>query len=357
MRSSWRTSIIIGPRRNPLSSPLASQPDPGPGPRRKTGDLIDRIRQAADKLERDDVSRGDLKILSRTLQELGFAFKVFAPFRRRKKVTIFGSARTLPTAAAYQQAVEFGRAIVRHQWMVITGAASGIMEAGHIGAERENSLGLNIMLPFEQEANSVIGGDPKLVHLKYFFTRKLMFVKECQAAVCLPGGFGTLDETFEVMTLLQTGKCDLIPLVLLDEPGGTYWHAFQEFVKSQLIATGMIGSDDLALYRITDDVPTAVEELTRFYRGFHSMRYVKDRLVMRLTFQPSAELLDEIQARFGDLTLSGKLALRGPLSAEGNEPELADLPRLVFRFNRRDHGRLRQLIDLLNASAPGPCSQ
>jgi uncharacterized protein (TIGR00730 family) len=185
--------------------------------RRQIEELIHLIKESADKLAADGPARGDLKILSRTLRELRYAFKVFAPYRRRRKVTVFGSARTLPG----EPAVEVGRSMAHHDWLVVTGAASGIMEAGHRGAGRTHSMGLNIMLPFEQEANPFIAGDHKLVHMKYFFTRKLMFVKECDAVVCLPGGFGTLDEALEVLTLLQTGKRDMVPVVLLDAPGGS----------------------------------------------------------------------------------------------------------------------------------------
>ncbi|HEY6565416.1 MAG TPA: LOG family protein [Pirellulaceae bacterium] len=331
-----------------MNLPEENDAKPRPGQRR-TQDLIDRIRVIADKLDRDNSSRGDLKLLSRTLQELRYAFKVFSPFRARRKVTVFGSARTPPGSPAYQQAVAFGQRIVEQNWMVITGAASGIMEAGHVGAGRENSLGLNILLPFEQEANAVIEGDEKLVHMKYFFTRKLMFVKECHAVVCLPGGFGTLDETFEVLTLLQTGKCDLMPLVLLDEPGGTYWESCQRFVREHLLTSRMISSADLSLYRVTDRVETAVDELVRFYASFHSLRYVKDRLALRLVTAPTPEILDHLNREFRDICVEGGFTSQGPMSAELNEPELANLPRIVFRFNRRDHGRLRQLIDYVNS--------
>ena len=212
-------------------------------------ELIDRIKESADKLARDGSTRGDLKILSRALRELRYAFKVCSPYRRRRKVTVFGSARTQSDAPAYQQAVEFGRSMARHDWLVVTGAASGIMEAGHIGAGREHSMGLNIMLPFEQEANPVIAGDHKLVYMKYFFTRKLMFVKECDALVCLPGGFGTLDEAMEVLTLLQTGKRELVPVVFLDAPGGDFWNEWDSFVRNQLLKDGMISPEDLSSAR------------------------------------------------------------------------------------------------------------
>ncbi|HEX7450449.1 MAG TPA: TIGR00730 family Rossman fold protein [Pirellulales bacterium] len=247
------------------ADPLASNDDAtklmqGLAPDR-VSDLIALIKESADKLAQDKTSRGDLKILSRTLRELRYAFKVFSPYRARRKVTVFGSARTRPSEPAFQQAVDFGKAMAAAHWLVVTGAASGIMEAGHLGAGRENSMGLNIMLPFEQSANPVIAGDTKLVHMKYFFTRKLMFVKECDAVCLLPGGFGTLDEGLEVLTLLQTGKRDMVPIVLLDEPGGDFWQGFQEFVERRLLARGMISPEDLSLYKLTDRVEDAVAEI------------------------------------------------------------------------------------------------
>jgi uncharacterized protein (TIGR00730 family) len=310
-------------------------------------DLIAQIKESADKLAVDRTSRGDLKILSRTLRELRYAFKVFTPYRSRRKVTVFGSARTRPEEPSYRQAVAFGKAMAEHKWLVVTGAASGIMEAGHVGAGRENSMGLNIMLPFEQYANPVIAGDTKLVHMKYFFTRKLMFVKECDAVCLLPGGFGTLDEGLEVLTLLQTGKRDLVPVVFLDEPGGTFWSQFQDFVKRKLLGGAMISPEDLSLYKLTDSVEEAVREILDFFKNFTSMRYVKNKLVFRLKEAPSAELLAAINAEFADILSGGQFTLSGPLPGE-DEPELAALPRLVFRFNRRSLGRLRQLVDVLN---------
>jgi uncharacterized protein (TIGR00730 family) len=314
----------------------------------RVNDLISLIRESADKLAKDHTSRGDLKIISRTLRELRYAFKVFSPYRSRRKVTVFGSARTRPDAPAFAQAVEFGRLMAQHQWLVVTGAASGIMEAGHLGAGRENSMGLNIMLPFEQEANRVIAGDPKLVHMKYFFTRKLMFVKECDAVCLLPGGFGTLDEGLEVLTLLQTGKRDMVPVVFLDEPGGSFWHEWHEFVKKQLLGHKMISPEDLSLYKLTDRVEDAVEEILKFYRVYHSMRYVRNKLVFRLHQAPSPELLEQINAHFTDILVEGEFSVSGPLPEEKQETELVGLARLVFRFNRRSLGRLRLLIDSLN---------
>jgi uncharacterized protein (TIGR00730 family) len=316
-----------------------------------TGDLIRTIKDYADKLHQDGSTRGDLKILSRTLRELRYAFKIFAPYRRSRKLTIFGSARTQPDEPAYQQAVALGRAMAEKDWMVITGAGDGIMGAGHEGAGREHSMGLNIMLPFEQSANKTIDGDSKLVHMKYFFTRKLMFVKECDAVVCLPGGFGTLDEGLEVLTLLQTGKHDLMPVVLLDSPGGGYWKALDCFIHEHLLTNKLISEEDLSLYKITDSCEEAVEEVLGFYKRYHSMRYVKRELVLRLNAELSEDELAEIGNSFGDILSEGDFRQSEALKAESDEPDLADKPRLVFQFNRRNLGRLRQLIDFINFGA------
>lgn len=209
-------------------------------------------------------------------------------------------------------------------------------------------MGLNIMLPFEQDANPVIAGDPKLVHMKYFFTRKLMFVKECDGVCLLPGGFGTLDEGLEVLTLLQTGKRDLVPVVFLDAPGGSFWQDWHEFVQRRLLGQHMISPDDLSLYKLTDNVSAAVEEVMQFYKVYHSMRYVRNKLVLRLQQAPDAALLAAINAEFRNILTEGDFQLGGPLSEERQEPELNHLARLIFRFNRRSLGRLRQLIDCLN---------
>lgn len=315
-------------------------------------DLLQMMQRTIERLEKDSTTRGDLKILNRTLRELRYAFKVFQPYRRRRKVTIFGSARTGPEHPAYQQAKAFARAMTGHGWMLITGAGGGIMEAGHLGAGKESSMGLNILLPFEQSANYIIEGDPKLVTMKYFFTRKLMFVKECSAVVSLPGGFGTLDETAEVLTLLQTGKQTMLPVVLLDQPGGDYWHHFGEFIDNTLLADGMISPEDRALYIITDSVEKAVEETLNFYRVYHSMRYVGDRLVLRIYQKLTDEDLALLNEQFADILVEGKIELLGALPEEANEPELANLPRICLRFDRRQLGRLRMLIDAINDTCP-----
>ncbi len=328
--------------------------DAGAFDRRRVADLIAEIKLSADKLATDRTSRGDLKLLSRALRELRYAFKVFSPYRTRRKVTVFGSARTRPEEPSFEQAVAFGRAMAEHEWLVVTGAASGIMEAGHIGAGRENSMGLNIMLPFEQYANPVIAGDTKLVHMKYFFTRKLMFVKECDAVCLLPGGFGTLDEGLEVLTLLQTGKRDMVPVVFLDSPGGEFWQDFQKFVERRLLGHGMISPEDLSLYKLTDKVEEAVAEILQFFRVYQSMRYVKNKLVLRLKEPITDELLASINEHFSDILSGGDFTLGGPLPEEKEETDQAAHARLIFRFNRRSLGRLRQLIDAINRGRVEP---
>ena len=312
--------------------------------------LAERLRLASEPLDTSHIADHDLKLLSRAIRELRRAFAVFEPYRRQRKVTIFGSARTPRDAPQYAQAEALGRKMVEQGWFVVTGAATGIMEAGHRGAGRDHSMGLNIMLPFEQESNEIIRGDAKLVTMKYFFTRKLMFVKECDAVVCLPGGFGTLDEAFEVLTLMQTGKRELMPLVLLDAPGGTYWHDWLAFVRKDLLDGGMISPDDLSLLQVTDDVEAAVAEVAQFYRVFHSMQYLSDRLVFLLQRAPAASQLAEMKREFADILIDGKFELFNATTGEATDPDEASLARLVFHFNRRNHGRLRMLIDWINAN-------
>jgi uncharacterized protein (TIGR00730 family) len=312
--------------------------------------LVQQIRETADKLIRDGASRGDVKLLSTALKELRYSFKVFTPYRHLRKVTVFGSARLPATDPAYQQAVAFSRRIAAAGWMVITGAASGIMEAGHVGAGREKSIGVNILLPFEQEANPIIRGDLKLMHLKYFFTRKLLFVKESDAIALFPGGFGTQDEGFEVLTLVQTGKSHLFPIVMLDAPGGDYWVRWNRFITEVLLARGLIAPADLSLYKVTDSVDAAVDEVLTFYRVYHSMRYVQGDLVLRLRQRLPEALLERVRTEFAGILVSGTFEQTAALPAEANDTHLAHMPRLKFRFDRRSLGRLRQLIDLINAA-------
>lgn len=318
-----------------------------------TAQLIEEIKQSADKLARDHATRGDVKLLARALRELRYAFKVFKPFRLNRKVTIFGSARTLPAHPAFIEAVEFGRQMAAAGWMVVTGAGGGIMEAGHMGAGQAMSIGINIMLPFEQSANPIIMGDPKLVHLKYFFTRKLLFVKEVHAIALFPGGFGTQDEGFEVLTLVQTGKRDLMPIVLIDEPGGNYWTRWEEFIVEQLLEKELISPADMSLFRVVHSVAEAVAEIQKFYSVYHSMRYVREKLVFRLTQEPSPELLERLNTEFRDI-IKGRIERCSALPVESDDAHLADFPRLIFQFNRRDIGRLRQMVDVINGGNAGP---
>jgi uncharacterized protein (TIGR00730 family) len=313
--------------------------------------LILQIKETADKLVRDHANRGDVKLLSTALKELRYSFKVFAPYRKRRKVTVFGSARLPLDHPACIAAIEFGRRMAEAGFMVITGAASGIMEAGHVGAGRDASIGVNILLPFEQSANPVIAGDAKLMHLKYFFTRKLLFVKEADAVALFPGGFGTLDEGFEVLTLVQTGKSHLFPIVLVDEPGGDYWQHMHQFITNVLVARKLIAPSDLALYKLTDSVEAAVAEIQQFYKVYHSMRYVGDQLVLRLHKPPSGELLEKLRRDFADILVKGTIELASAHSAEAGDSHILDLPRLRMHFDRRHLGRLRMMIDVINLEA------
>jgi uncharacterized protein (TIGR00730 family) len=328
--------------------PISTGDADGATSRPLIADLVRRLKSVADRLPIDRTGHEDLKILSQTLRELRRAFSIFAPYRSQRKVTIFGSARTPHDDPSYQQALQLGKRMADSGWFVVTGAATGIMEAGHRGAGRNRSMGINIMLPFEQEANEIIRGDGKLVTMKYFFTRKLMFVKECDAVVCLPGGFGTLDEAFEVLTLLQTGKREMMPLVFLDAPGGSYWKDWLTFVRQNLLAQRMIADEDLSLFKVTDSVDQTVDEILRFYRVYHSMEYIHGRLILRLQNSLNDNRLAEINREFADILNDGQFRQETSIVGETSKPELATLTRLAFHFNRRSLGRLRQLINSIN---------
>lgn len=303
------------------------------------------------ELGREQVSRLDRKIVNSALKELRRAFLVFAPYKGVRKVSIFGSARTHKGDAEYAAARDFSAAIAERGWMVITGAGPGIMEAGHEGAGGELSFGANILLPFEARPNPVIANDAKLVNFKYFFTRKLTFMKEADAFVLLPGGFGTLDETFELLTLVQTGKSTLKPIVLLDAPGGTYWHELDRYIEGQLEVRGYVTTDDRKLYRLTDDIKEAVEEIETFYRVYHSQRVVGRRLILRLNAAPDEVTLDELSQEFSDI-LSAPIEPAAPADVEIKDHDVPDLARLSLAFDRRQIGRLRQLVDRLNEIGP-----
>jgi uncharacterized protein (TIGR00730 family) len=310
---------------------------------------VRELMVTAIRLLEDRTPIADIRLLNAAVRELRYAFRIFARFRGTRKVTTFGSARTAETDPVYRQAEEFARRIAGAGYMVITGAGGGIMRACQAGAGRERSFGVNIRLPFEQKPNEFIADDPKLMTFKYFFTRKLLFVKEADAVVLFPGGFGTLDETYECLTLVQTGKAAPMPIVFVDAPGGTYWNAWRDYVKDRLLHQNLISEEDLSLYRVTDDVDVAVDEVRRFYSVYHSSRYVGERLVIRLTRPLGDDVLERLHTDFADLATSGRFQLTHSL-AEEDRDETVELPRLVFHFNRTNFGRLRQMIDFLNTS-------
>ena len=299
---------------------------------------------------RDDPSEGDFKLVNAAIKELRQALAVFAPYEGVRKVTVFGSARTQPTQPDWAQAESFAEAMALRGWMVITGAGGGIMQAAQGGAGREASFGVNIRLPFEQQANEVIAGDHKLVNFRYFFTRKVSFVRHSHAIALFPGGFGTHDEGFEALTLIQTGKSEMLPVVFVDEPGGSYWRDWAEYVDTHLLGRKLISPDDVALFKVTDSVDAAVAEVTRFYRNYHSSRYVGDRLVLRVQEAPSGDALAALSREFADVIVRGAIEASGALPEE--EGDAPGLPRLVLRFDRRSTGRLRRLIDRLNEIEP-----
>jgi uncharacterized protein (TIGR00730 family) len=310
-------------------------------------DVTDIIENAL-KLLTDVKDSGDVRIIKIALRELRYAFRLFAPYIGKRKVTIFGSARLQPDAPEYRQAVEFGRKISRAGFMVITGAGSGIMQAGHEGAGPAKSFGVNIRLPWEQAANPVIAEDKKLVTFRYFFTRKLIFIRHSDALVLFPGGFGTFDEGYEAITLMQTGKSQIMPLVLVDKPGGTFWKTWDANVRGQLLKAKLISPEDINLYQITDNVDEAVNIINRFYHNFQSTRFVKDLLVIRLKRTPSSSALATMTRDFADVIFGGKIEAIQPTPDEVEDDDNLDMPRIGFQFNRRDYGRLRQLIDVLN---------
>jgi uncharacterized protein (TIGR00730 family) len=312
------------------------------------GDLVFELVVSALRLAREHTSRGDLKIANAALKEMRHAFQTFGPYRSERKVSIFGSARTKPDDPLYDQTRRFAAAIVEHDWMVITGAGPGIMTAGIEGAGPENSFGVSIRLPFESAATQYLADDPKLVNFRYFFTRKLAFIKESDGFVLLPGGFGTMDEAFELLTLVQTGKSEPAPIVMLDVPGGEYWKAWDGFAQT-LFDRAYVGAIDTTLYRITDSVDDAVEELTRFYRNFHSIRFVDGRLVMRLQRLPDEALLARLNDDFASVLTTGAIEPVRTSTAELAEGDVPDLPRLGMSFDRHSWARLRQLIDVLNS--------
>jgi len=301
------------------------------------------------KAGQEDDDRADLKLMNTTLKEMRFTAKVFGPYRNVRKVTVFGSARTSPDEPIYSMARQFGNKLAQAGYMVITGGGQGIMAAANEGAGPEHSFGVNIRLPFEQRANPVLEGNPRLITYKYFFNRKVAFLKEADAVALFPGGFGTLDEAMETLTLVQTGKRNPLPLVLVDEPGGTYWSKWITFFQDELRASGYISDSDFSLFERVDSVEDAVGRINRFYSRYHSLRYVNGKLVMRLTSDLTEMQVQKLWEGFADiLSPGGGMARSGPLPAEKDEQELDHLPRLVVDFDRQNFGRLRNLIDAIN---------
>jgi uncharacterized protein (TIGR00730 family) len=311
------------------------------------GELIQRALMTLVRMAEVEADRLDWKILNASLQDMERAFRVFYLYRHIRKIAIFGSARMSPETAEYQMAAAFAHQITQQGFMVMTGGGGGIMQAGNEGATAAKSFGLNIQLPFEQTSNPFIEGDAKLINFKYFFTRKLFFLRETDAVALFPGGFGTQDEAFECLTLMQTGKSPLVPVVLIDEPGRGYWKSWDAHIRDHLLSTGLISPDDLTLYTITDNIDEACEAIMSFYRVYHSSRYVGDRLVLRLKSDLSDEAVAELNESFHDILVQGQIEKSSAVVPEP-DPELEGLPRLVMHFNQRDLGRLAQLIRAIN---------
>jgi len=301
------------------------------------------------KLAEDNADRGDLKILNRSMQELRHAFRVFAPYRRARKVSIYGSTRVQETDPHYHLARDTGQLLAEAGFMIITGAGPGIMQAGHEGAGREKSFGVNIRLPSAQDPNRFIRNDPKLMNFHFFFTRKLTFVKEADAVIIFPGGFGTHDELLESITLAQTGKSHLVPIILMDLPDGTYWSRWIKFLREDVLSRGYIVEKELMLFKILDSPKAAVDEIAMFYRNYHSYRFVKHDLIIRLNQPPSSTLIERLNCDFADIITEGTVRETEALPEEADDPHTLHLPRILMRFNRADFPRLRQMIDVINA--------
>jgi len=310
--------------------------------------LISEIITTAVKLGKECDDKGDLKLVNNALKELRYSFKIFSPYRNVKKVIIFGSARSKDTSAEYKMAEEFARKLTNKGYMIVTGGGPGVMEAGNKGARAGKEFGLNIRLPFEQKPNPYIDEKDKIINFKYFFTRKLVFVKETDATALFPGGFGTHDEGFEILTLFQTGKSRPRPIVLMEPPGSTYWAAWRRFVTNDLLKNGYIDKEDLKLFTTAKSVNEAIEYIEDFYRVYHSIKYVSGMTVLRLNKKISDEMLALINKKFRDILTGGEIKLSGPMREEVRKGEFLELPRLVMKFNMRKYGRLCELIHTIN---------
>jgi len=316
-------------------------------PNLKHGELIQQALTTLVRMAEIEGDRLDWKILNASLQDMERAFRIFYPYRHIRKIAIFGSARIARGSAEYQMASDFAKAVTQQGFMVITGGGPGIMQAGNEGAGAEHSFGLGIQLPFEEGSNLFMTGDPKLISFKYFFTRKLFFLRESDALGLFPGGFGTQDEAYECLTLMQTGKSDFLPLVLIDPPGVNYWNGWESHVRQNLLKPGLISAEDLHLYTITDRIDVACEAITSFYRMFHSSRYVQGRLVIRLNSELTDLEIEQLNQDFGDILLRGRIEKTGPLPPEiGSTTE--HLPRIALYFNQRNLGRLYQMLRVIS---------
>ncbi len=359
-----RAASAGGPVPAPLAAPPLLGPVDAPEPEaiesalealagsrqlaRTQANLLRSMLSSLWAMTREGTSVLDLKIADAALAEMTEAFRVFSPYRSVRKLTMFGSARTQPADPVYLLARNLANQLAEAGWMVVTGAGPGIMAAGIEGAGAERSFGVNIRLPYEQGANPFIAQDPKLIEMRYFFTRKLMLIKESDGYAVLPGGFGTLDECYELLTLLQTGKAEPAPVVLVETPGGSYWSKWRQFVDDLTNEPGYVSPDDLVLFRIVNTVEAAAQEVLDFYRNYHSCRWVGDLLVLRVQVAPNHRQLAELNAEFKDIVTSGTIRLASPFPPERSSHDQLELKRVVLRFDRVHYGRLRQLIDSLN---------
>ncbi len=305
------------------------------------------------KLSRESSDLSDLKLIGTALQELRRSFKVFAPYRDTRKISLFGSARTPESDIQYKMAQDFAKRITEKGFMLITGAGSGVMEAGNRGAEVGRSFGVNIQLPFEQKANSYIEQDQKLVTYKYFFTRKLIFIKESDATILFPGGFGTHDEGFEILTLIQNGRCSPRPIVMISEPGSSYWRKWLDYIKTELLDTRFISPEDMGLFTLVESVDNAVDVITSFYRVYHSIKYYQDLTILRINAVLSDAFLARLHNEFSDILVSGTFEQTLPGDLEIDQKDYPEKARLVFKFNKINFGRLCQLIRLINTYQEG----
>ena len=313
-----------------------------------TKHLLHEILTTAVKLGRESSDTGDLKLINNALKEMRYSFKIFSPYRNVKKVIIFGSARAKKASEEYKIAEEFARKITGKGYMVVTGGGPGVMEAGNKGAMAGKEFALNIRLPFEQKPNPYIYEKEKIINFKYFFTRKLIFIKETDATALFPGGFGTNDEGFEALTLIQTGKSKPRPIVLMEPKGSRYWSAWKRFVSDHLAGKGYIDKEDFNLFQIVRSADEAIEYIENFYKVYHSIRYISGLTVLRLKRPISDRTLKLINQKFKDILTGGEISSSPPIREEIRKGEYPDLPRLVMKFNYHDYGRLFELIRVVN---------